>query len=46
MPGWQVREYASGLYDAAATNGVAVSIGVDSFEAAVCEAADLAKGKR
>lgn len=36
-PGWTVRAYADGTYDGAQTNGLGLTIVVDSFSEAVAE---------
>lgn len=36
-PGWVVREYQDGTFDAAETHGNAITIGVETFGLAVAE---------
>jgi len=43
-PGWVVREYADGMFDA--TNGRSLTIGVESFAAAVAEVRHMTRPAR
>lgn len=41
FPGWQVREYTNGMFDASRVDSPAISVGLDSF----AEAAEWAKAE-